>query len=88
MTKVDYDKVPISEATKKGMTLTIDDLAAIGRLLSLQDLVYDEQFEKMFSLLGKINRRLDRIEKTQRDHETRIKNMEDAIKQIPGLKIA
>ncbi len=30
-----YDNVPISDKTRQGMTLTIDDLAAIGRLLTL-----------------------------------------------------
>ena len=39
-----YDNIPISAETKKKMTLNIDDLAAIGRVLSLQDNVYDEQF--------------------------------------------
>ena len=43
-----YDNVPISDKTRAGMTLTIDDLAAIGRLLTLQDDAYDEQFEKLF----------------------------------------
>jgi len=42
-----YKNIPISERTIKGMSLNIDDLGAIARLLSLQDNVYDEQFEKM-----------------------------------------
>jgi archaellum component FlaC len=48
-----YDKVPISDQTKRGMSLNIDDLGAIGRMLSLQDLVYDEQFEKIAKLIDK-----------------------------------
>ena len=46
-----YANIPISEETKRGMSLTIDDLAAICRVLSLQDDVYDEQFEKTNKLL-------------------------------------
>lgn len=42
--KYDYDKLPISDETKKGMSLNINDLGAIGRMLSLQDDVYDERF--------------------------------------------
>ena len=50
--KYDYDKLPISDETKKGMSLNINDLGAIGRMLSLQDDVYDEQF---MTLTGKID---------------------------------
>ena len=60
-----YENVPLSEKTKSGMTLTIDDLAAIGRLLTLQDDYYDEQFEK-------INKKLDEVQKMLANHEKRI----------------
>ena len=57
--KYDYDKLPISDETKKGMSLNINDVGAIGRMLSLQDDVYDEQFtsltEKIDLLLLGIN---------------------------------
>jgi len=46
-----YANIPISKKTRAGMSLNIDDLGAISRLLSLQDDVYDEQFEKLFKLL-------------------------------------
>ena len=49
--KTRYDVIPISEKTRKGMTLKIDDLGAIGRMLSLQDNAYDEQFDKLFKLM-------------------------------------
>ena len=39
-----YTNIPISDKTREGMSINIDDLAAIGRLLSLQDKVYDEEF--------------------------------------------
>ena len=58
-----YANVPISDKTRKGMVLTIDDLAAIGRLLSLQDNYYDEQFEKLFKQQENINKILDNHEK-------------------------
>ena len=53
-----YDNVPLSDKTRQGMSLNIDDLAAIGRLLTLQDDAYDERFEeleaKFDSLLSEI----------------------------------
>lgn len=60
-----YDNVPISEKTKKGMSLNSDDLQAIGRLLALQDDAYDEQFEQIFA-------KLEIIEKKLENHESRI----------------
>jgi FtsZ-binding cell division protein ZapB len=42
-----YANIPLSEKTRAGMSLNIDDLAGIGRVLSLQDNAYDEQFEKL-----------------------------------------
>jgi ABC-type Fe2+-enterobactin transport system substrate-binding protein len=64
-----YDNVPLSDKTKKGMVLTIDDLAAIGRLLTLQDDYYDEQFQRIYDRLGAIMAKLE-------DHEKRIKRLE------------
>jgi chromosome segregation ATPase len=48
-----YENIPISEKTRAGMSINIDDLGAIGRMLSLQDDAYDERFEKMFELQTK-----------------------------------
>jgi chromosome segregation ATPase len=48
-----YDKIPISDQTKRGMSLNIDDLGAIGRMLSLQDLVYDERFTQQDETIKK-----------------------------------
>jgi uncharacterized protein YdcH (DUF465 family) len=67
-----YDNIPLSDATKKGMTLTIDDLAAIGRLLSLQDLANDEQFERIFDKLESVDRMLANHEKRIRFLEKRL----------------
>lgn len=64
-----YENVPLSDKTKKGMVLTIDDLAAIGRLLTLQDDYYDDRFDK-------IERKLDSIMEKLDDHEKRIKRLE------------
>ena len=41
----------ISDKTFEEMSLKIDDLAAIGRVLSIQDEAYDEQFEGVFKSL-------------------------------------
>lgn len=64
-----YSNIPISDQTKKGMTLTIDDLAAIGRLLTLQDDYYEELFERL-------EKRLVSIEKVLKNHERRIACLE------------
>lgn len=47
-----YKNIPISEETRKGMTLTSDDLHAITRALSIQDNAYDEQFEEIHKTLA------------------------------------
>jgi hypothetical protein len=56
-----YDHVPISEKTKAGMSLNIDDLAAIGRLLSLQDDAYEEQFEQILKSIGELRKDVNEL---------------------------
>jgi hypothetical protein len=68
------------------MVLNSNDLQAIGRLLSLQDNVYDEEFEKMFKLLTSIEARLAEIENTQAEHEKRIKILEEREVRIKCLE--
>lgn len=46
-----YENIPLSDKTREGMSLNIDDLGAIGRMLSLQDHVYEEQFDDISRLL-------------------------------------
>jgi len=78
-----YANVPLSDKTKAGMTLTIDDLAAIGRLLTLQDDYYEEQFNKIFKGMNEINKILKDHEKRLRIVENKlIKHLEDHEKQI------
>ena len=77
-----YDNIPLSEQTKKGMTLTIDDLAAIGRLLSLQDNVYEEEFKRLNKRLDSIERKQESILKTLKDHEIRIKCLEEKVQKL------
>lgn len=85
-----YDNVPISDETRKGMTLNIDDLAAIGRLLSLQDLEYEDRFAELASYAKRqdivqrdildqitaINERIDKIEHRLKSDDDRIKALE------------
>jgi ParB-like chromosome segregation protein Spo0J len=77
-----YDNIPLSEQTRKGMTLTIDDLAAIGRLLSLQDNVYEEEFKRLNKRLDSIERKQESILKTLKDHEIRIKCLEEKVQRL------
>ena len=51
-TKDRYENVPISDVTRQNMTMNSDDLQAIGRLLTLQDLVYDEEFASIKEALN------------------------------------
>ena len=64
-----YDYIPLSDKTKQGMVLTIDDLAAIGRLLSLQDNYYEELFEGL-------NKKLESVDKILDNHEKRLCRLE------------
>lgn len=77
-----YDNIPISEQTRKGMTLTIDDLAAIGRLLTLQDDVYEEHFDRLNKRLDSIEKKQETILKTLRNHERRIRCLEEKVEKL------
>ena len=68
-----YDNIPISEQTRKGMTLTIDDLSVIKRMFDLQDLIFEETLEKMNK---SFNRRFGEQLKSLRNHCTRIEELE------------
>jgi predicted nuclease with TOPRIM domain len=63
-------KARTSEKTFQGMSLKIDDLAAIGRVLSIQDDAYDEQF--------------DQIYKTLKDQQTINKEILSTLKELKG----
>ena len=73
--KTRYDNPPISDHTRSGMTLTSDDLQAIGRLLMLQDDAYEEQFEILIEGQEEIKRKLV-------SHERRIKCLEDKVGKL------
>lgn len=46
--RYDINKLPISPETRKGLSKeNINHLSAVGRMLSLQDLVYEEQFQQI-----------------------------------------
>jgi hypothetical protein len=78
--RYDLENLPISEATRKGLTPeNINYIGAVGRMLSLQDEVYEEQFDKIVGLLKKINERLDKIDKKLLDHEKRIRALESKL---------
>ena len=77
-----YDNPPISEKTRQGMTLTIDDRAAIGRLLSLQDDVYEEALEKINKRLSSIERKQENIMRIVKNHERRIQILEKTVEEL------
>jgi len=73
--KYRYDNIPISDTTRKGMTLNIDDLGAIGRMLSLQDNVYDERFEEILKLLTNQGKAIENLTLT-------VGRLSDEVKEI------
>ena len=83
-----YDNVPISDETRKGMTLTSDDIHAISRLLMLQDRVYDDEFEDIKASIQKqsiaftefrreIRAQLRSLTAIVQNHEERILKLEE-----------
>lgn len=61
-------KARTSDKTFQGMSLKIDDLAAIGRVLSIQDDAYDEQFDQIYKAL--------------KDQQTTNKEILDSLKEL------
>ena len=80
--RYDFEKIPLSEQTKKGMTLNIDDLGAIGRMLSLQDEAYDSQFSKMFSTLDTMNIAIITIVENLREIKNDVKELKKQVGEI------
>lgn len=65
--RYDLKNLPISEDTRKGLTKeNIQYIGAVGRMLSLQDDVYEEQFDKVIQAIkdqsAQFNKRFDAIE--------------------------
>ena len=59
--RYDFENLPISEETRKGLTSeNINQIGTIGRMLSLQDEVYEDAFEKLTAMLTK---RFDKLDK-------------------------
>jgi len=73
--RYDLSKVPISKKTRESLDENaINVLGTLARMMSLQDLVTEEQFEKVFKKLDEIHRdvkeeidrmkeRMDKLEK-------------------------
>jgi hypothetical protein len=87
-TRYDFENLPISQKTRDGLTSeNINYLSAVGRMLSLQDDVYDDKFEEIIKLIkdqtaefnrrfDSIDRRLDSLERGATDREKRIEYLE------------
>ena len=80
--RYEYDKIPISEETKKGMTLNINDLGAIGRMLAMQDAAYDEQFEALTEMNKVVKESLDVILSQVRSMAVTINEVKAAMKAM------
>ena len=70
-----YENIPISDKTRQGMTLNIDDLQAISRLLMLQDDVYEDMFDEL-------TQSMKDIKKVLANHESRICKLEKSIEKL------
>lgn len=86
-----YDNIPISARTKEGMTLTCDDLQAIGRMLSLQDNVYEDRFDEVMGAIATLHVKLDDLERDifdhsleLEDHKNRLNNHEERLDELEG----
>lgn len=84
-------KKRLSDKTVEGMSLKIDDLAAIGRVLSIQDDAYDEHFEEIDKTLKEqqlINREilatLKELKDDIKDLKTRVAGLETKIGELSG----
>ena len=97
ITRYDIETLPISEATRKGLTAeNINYIGAIGRMLSLQDNVYEEQFERMLSLISAqstlihiinnnivdLTAEIREMKNELRCHEKSLRNHETRIKKL------
>jgi hypothetical protein len=74
-----YDNPPISKKTRDGMSLNIDDLGAIGRLLSLQDNWIEEQMQEVRDAIACVNVRIDDVERRVDNCEGRLDVIEDKL---------
>ena len=56
--RYNFENLPISEKTKEGMKLSIDDVSILGRMMALQDDANDEEHEKIFKALDVILKKI------------------------------
>lgn len=77
--RYDIENIPISEETKNVLGESgIYVLGAIGRMLSLQDDVYDEEFKSIKECLERIEKSVNGIKKKCVIHENAIRELQKA----------
>lgn len=77
-----YDNIPISEQTRKDMTLTIDDLIVIKRLFDLQDGAFEQMMENLAKqFLDSIDKQTKLIQKIMKDVANIKKDVSDIKKK-------
>ena len=82
-----YDNIPISNKTKKGMTLTIDDRAYLQRMFCLQDEVTTQYISDTYDkhavlICDAVREMLDEIKRDLKSIHLEIKGVRLEIKDI------
>lgn len=92
--RYDFENLPISEETRKGLTTeNINYIGAVGRMMLLQDLFIEDtiaaQSKTMFTAIDRQNKIIQSIQKLLiaiqgelQDHETRIKKLEIKVERL------
>jgi hypothetical protein len=85
--KYDLDKLPIRDEVKKEFgekkmseLAAIDLIHTVGRMLSLQDEVNEEQFDTLFKGMCAINKKIDSLTRLIKKLSTAMEETKDEIK--------
>lgn len=82
--RYDLSKVPISQTTRDSLDQNaINVLGTLGRMMSLQDLVIEEQFEEIKEALTELN---VNIKKLRKDICRLRKDLMETIQEVEKLK--
>ena len=88
MFRYDLVNLPISDITRKGLTTeNINYIGVVGRMLSLQDDIYEEHLDKIAILLEKQSCVLNQLMTDVRELKEKVDGLELAIDKINGKVI-
>lgn len=76
--RYNIENLPISDKTSQGMNLNINDISIIGRMLAVQDEVYEDSFRQLNDLIKSQNALL----------ETNNKLVKWSVDELKSLKLS